>query len=141
VRIAEIVAQRVFGSGLRIVSRDPVHGHMAGLLGGNRLYIIYTTRVLENSRAMFSADYGEMLGVRTTILMQNYDYIVWVVNRGSRIDVYMEKSSSVYRFCRENTTVYRNRETGENICNYPAALAKNIETIIVQKTLDSYKSK
>jgi len=139
--IAEIVAQRVFGSGLRIVRLDAVHGHMVGVLGERRLYIIYTTRVLENSRAVFSADYGEMLGVRTSILVQSYDYIVWVVNRGDRIDVYMEKSHNVYKFCRENTTIYRNRETGEYICNYPAALAKNIETIRMHKTLDSYKKK
>jgi hypothetical protein len=140
-QLAEQIAREVLGKSIRVVSYDKNHGHLVAYDGTSKIYIVYTTRTLRNSGAVFGKDFGEMLGVRTSILMQSYDYIMWVVNRGSKIDVYMDRSNKVHSFCTENSTVYRNRETGEYICNYPAALAKHVETITLHRTLDSYEKK
>jgi hypothetical protein len=140
-QLAEQIAREVLGERIRVVSHDKSHGHLVAYDGDSKIYIVYTTRTLRNSGAVFGKDFGEMLGVRTSILMQSYDYIMWVVNRGSKIDVYMDRSSKVHSFCTENSTVYRNRETGEYICNYPAALAKHVESIALHRALDSYTKK
>jgi hypothetical protein len=122
----------------KIVEADKQHQHYVALLGQNKAYIIYTTRTLRNSRTVFGHDYGEMLGVRHSILLGDYDYIVWVVNRGNCYEVYMERSHKINSFCLDNRTIYRNSMTGEYICNYPVSMARKVAEKCINKTLLSY---
>jgi hypothetical protein len=79
-----------------------------------------------------------MLGVRSSILAQGFDYVVWVVRRETCIEFYIERTYRVNSFCLENRTVYRNPETLEYICNYPIKYARKLKTICVHKTLLDY---
>jgi hypothetical protein len=122
----------------RIQSYDKRHMHYVATDGYYKYYVIVTTQVLRSSAKLFGRDFGEMLGVRSSILVQEYDYIVWVLQQGNCFSVYMERAYRVNQFCLEHRTVYRNRETGEYICNYPASSARKLKTICVHKTLLDY---
>ena len=100
--------------------------HYVASVGTYRYYIIFTNSVLRNAKAIFGKDYGEMLGVRSSILTQDFDFIVWIVDSGSCVEVFIERSYVVHSFCIENRTVYRNKVTGEYVCNYPKMLTKKI---------------
>ena len=117
---------------------DRRHMHYVASDGYYKYYVIVTAQVLRSSRKLFGVDYGEMLGVRSSILAQDFDYIVWVVRRETCIEFYMERTYRVSSFCLENRTVYRNPETLEYICNYPASYARKLKTICVHKTLLDY---
>jgi hypothetical protein len=58
------------------------HGHYVATAGSYKYYVIHTTATLRNSKSVFKRDYGEMLGVRSSILTQDFDYIVWIVEKG-----------------------------------------------------------
>jgi len=118
---------------------DKRHAHYVGYDGQYKYYIIVTSRVLQNSRKLFGTDFGEMLGVRFSILVSDYDYIVWVLQRNNCFEVYMERSFRVASFCNENRTVYRNRETGEYVCNYPVKYARKVAEKCLNRTLLDYR--
>jgi hypothetical protein len=117
---------------------DRKHMHFIALDSQYKYYIIVTTQTLRSSKRLFGRDFGEMLGVRSSILAQDFDYIVWVVRRETCIEFYMERTYRVNSFCLENRTVYRNPETLEYICNYPASRARKLKTMCVHKTLLDY---
>jgi len=120
--VAELV-KRVLGASA-VKQYDKHHGHFIATASSYKYYVIHTTATLRNSKSVFKRDYGEMLGVRSSILTQDFDYIVWVIERNNCISIYMERSYRVNSFCLENQTVYRNKATGEYVCNYPVSLAK-----------------
>ena len=128
-----------FLRGLRAKLYDRRHGHFIAYIDSQRCYIIYTATTLRNPKALFSKDFGEMLGVRSSILTQDFDYIVWVVERNNCISVYMERSYRVNSFCLENKTVYRNKQTGEYICNYPLNRTRKVYEKCITKTLMDYR--
>jgi len=117
---------------------DKRHVHYVAYDGQYRYYIVVTTRVLQSSRRLFARDFGEMLGVRSSILAQEYDYIVWIVERGTCFEVYMERTYRVNQFCLEHRTIYRNRETGEYVCNYPVKHARKVYEKCLNRTLLDY---
>jgi hypothetical protein len=111
--------------------------HYIAVINGYRYYIIFTNSVLKNSKSVFGVDYGEMLGVRSSILTQDIDFIVWIVSDSSCVEAYIARAYQVNAFCLENRTVYRNKVTGEYICNYPVSLARKVYEKCT-KTLLSY---
>jgi hypothetical protein len=122
---------------VKVVPYDRDIGHVVAHCENATFYIIYTRNTLRNPRSI-GIDYsGEMLGVRTPILTMNIDYIVWAVDKGNCIEIYAERASKIHSFCIDNKTIYRNRETGERICNYPATMARKIYEKC-RATLDMY---
>ena len=116
---------------------DRRRGHMIVYGDRGKYYIIYTGSVLRNPRSL-GIDYeGEMLGVRTSVLMMDVSHIVWVVDRDGCIKMYMQSSREVHRWCIDTGAIYRNRATGEQICNYPVKMATKIYERCVN-TLDKY---
>jgi hypothetical protein len=122
---------------LKVVPYNRDIGHAVAYCKNTAFYIIYTRNTLRNPRSI-GIDYsGEMLGVKTPILTMNVDYIVWAVDKGNCIEIYAERVSKIHRFCIDNKTIYRNRETGEHICNYPVKMATKIYERCVN-ALDKY---
>jgi len=59
----------------RIQSYDKRHMHYVASDGYYKYYVIVTTQTLKSSRKLFGVDFGEMLGVRSSILTQDFDYM------------------------------------------------------------------
>jgi hypothetical protein len=122
---------------VKVVPYDRDSGHLVAHCENSTFYIIYTRSTLRNPRSI-GIDYrGEMLGVRTAVLTMNVDYIVWAVDKGNCIEIYTERTHKIHSFCIDNKTIYRNKSTGENVCNYPVAMARKIYEKC-RATLDVY---